>query len=86
MRHKESLRVAIRANVNALSEGKSIYTHGRRRVAHTARRKDDNGTLIVYVIRIRRSHSDSAQMESSFKPKQVLLNWLSIFFYMTTNA
>ena len=60
MRQNELMHVLIDANVNALSDGKSLYTHGRRRVVHAMQRENYTGPLIAYVVRIRRSHSDYA--------------------------
>ena len=66
MRQNESLRVAIGASVNVLSDGKPPHTHGRRRVARAARRKNYTGPLIAFVIRIRRSRSVYVKWNLSF--------------------
>ena len=63
MRQTESLHIAIGPNANVLSDRKSLYTYGRRRVAHAGERENDTGPLIAYIIRIRRSHSDYAQVK-----------------------
>ena len=64
MQQNESLHVAIGVNVNALSDGKSLHTHGRGRVAYATWRKTYTGPLIAFVFCICPSNSDYAQVES----------------------
>ena len=59
MRQNELLHVAIGANTNVLSDWKYLHTRdpGSGGGDHT-------GSRIAFVIRIRRSHSDYAEVES----------------------
>ena len=55
-RQNDSLHVAIGPNANVLSDGKSLHTLGRHRVARASRTENYTSPLIANIIHIHIKH------------------------------